>query len=340
MKKPSLRFHPDGSFRILQLTDMHLRCDTGRNATTLAMIGALIEREKPDLVAFTGDIACDGGTVRMLSLTDRINRIMESYGIPYTHIMGNHESDGDNAAFGRHLALADAWESYPLCLFERGAAEMGVGNYTVPILPHTGEDRPAWMLYHIDCHAGQVYPLANGQTIREDTVLFPAQLDWLKQTHTALQNRYGAVPSLLFDHVPLPEFDALWMFEGIYGERAEKVFHPPINCGLFSMLCDFGDFRGVFVGHDHRNSYHGTMFGILLAYGRCSGYQPACSPHWQEVGKAFKRGGRIIDLNESTGQIERTYIAVHDGSKVPENFTPPLFDRDSFYLPRTDQLAR
>ena len=340
MNKPTLRFRPDGSFRILQLTDMHLRCDTGRNATALAMISALIEREKPDLVAFTGDITCDGGLVRMLTLTDKINQILESYGTPYTHILGNHESDGDNARLGRHLALADAWEAYPLCLFERGAADMGIGNYTVPIYPHTGGDKPAWMLYHVDCHAGQTYTLSDGLTVREDAMLFPSQLDWLKQTHTALQAQYGSVPSILFDHVPLPEFDDVWMFDGIYGEHAEKVFHAPVNCGLFSLLYELRDFRGVFVGHDHRNSYHGTMFGILLAYGRCSGYQPACTPHWQGFGNAFKRGGRIIDLNETTGQIERTYIAVHDGSKVPEEFTPPIFDRDSFYLPRPDQLTR
>lgn len=75
MDKPTLRFRPDGTFRILQLTDMHFRYLTGRNMTTLSLIRTLLEREKPDLVALTGDISCNGGIGHMTRLFARINDI-------------------------------------------------------------------------------------------------------------------------------------------------------------------------------------------------------------------------------------------------------------------------
>ncbi len=326
MDKPTLRFRPDGTFRILQLTDMHFRYLTGRNVTTLALIRTLLEREQPDLVALTGDISCNGGIGHMTRLFARINDIFESFGVPYTFVMGNHENDPDDVPVGRQHLLADALEALPLSLFERGPAELGVGNYAVPILPHTGEDRPAWMLYHLDGHSNAMYPMADGSTVRSDAAIRPAQIAWLEQTHTALQAAQGAVPSLVFDHIPLPEFDELWMFDGIQGYRGERVCHPPVNTGLFSVLYRLKDFRGVFVGHDHTNCYSGEMFGILLAYGLCSGYQPTCQT-------GFKRGGRMIVLDEATGQIARTYLTLHDGSEPDNTWTPPFCKRKEFFLP-------
>ena len=326
MDKPRLSFRADGTFHILQLTDMHWKGAAGRDATAFSLVRDIVARERPDLIALTGDISCDGNAWRMVRVMDALAGLLESLGVPYTYTLGNHESDGEHAGTGRQHALAAALEAYPLCLFERGAPELGVGNYAVPVFPHGGGDRPAWMLYHLDCHSGIDYVMGDGATARRDAYIRPEQLRWLEGAHRSLQERHGAVPSLLFDHVPLPEFDDVWMFDGVYGDRLEKVWHPPVNSGLFSLLYRLGDFRGVFAGHDHVNSFHGTMMGILLAYGRCSGYQTACEDY-------FKRGGRVIVVGEQSGRIEDTYIALHDGSAANAAFAPPLFDRFDYYLP-------
>ena len=50
-----LRFKEDGSFRILQLTDIHYTEDDERDHRTVALMRDLISREKPDFIITTGD---------------------------------------------------------------------------------------------------------------------------------------------------------------------------------------------------------------------------------------------------------------------------------------------
>ncbi len=358
MNQITLRFRPDGLFRILQLTDMHLADVAGRDAVLLSCVPELIRREKPDLIALTGDIACDGTAEHMIEQFTALYSVMAPFGIPITMTLGNHESDGFDVASGRQYPLAEALEALPLCLFERGPADMGVGNYALPVYPHDGGDKPAWMLYHLDCHASRPYRTGESGTVTSDAYIWPAQIDWLKQSHAALQEAYGAVPSILFDHVPLPEFNDVWMFEGLSGDHGEKVCCAPVNSGLFAELCRLGDFRAVFAGHDHTNSFTGKVFGMMLAYGRCSGNLGWClwpHPHALQsearrhpkdgsprLPDFFARGGRIIDLNETTGQIEQTYIARYDGKPEVETATPPRFQRFGFSIwpPQAKEFER
>ena len=56
-----LRFHRDGSFRILMLTDLHGGVNHSPKLT--AGIEALVQSEHPDLVLLGGDISVDSGYV-------------------------------------------------------------------------------------------------------------------------------------------------------------------------------------------------------------------------------------------------------------------------------------
>lgn len=324
MEKPTLSFNKDGEFRIMQITDMHASAIVGtdtksrKDIKSYKMLRDMLEMEKPDLVAFTGDIT--KGSELGLKVMDRLNEIVEEQGIPYTFTYGNHESDSPE----HREALADHLVKYPLCIFERGPeTARGTGNYSALVNGRDG--RPAWALYHIDCHCNRPYTMSSGTKVNKDDFIDFNQIDWFKKEHARLTGEHGRLPSLCFCHVPLWEFNEVWMFETCYGTRREKIWCPPVNSGFFQAMWETGDVRGYFAGHDHVNSFHGRVMGVLLAYGRNSGYHCKCE-------RGFKRGVRMINLKEGLADIEETYIALHDGTfEREEKAAPPAFERFEFY---------
>ena len=96
--KIPLRFHRDGSFRILMLTDLHGGVNHSPKLT--AGIEALAASEHPDLVLLGGDISVDSGydggicTPELLHayLTD-ILEPLHRRGIPWAHVYGNHDRE-------------------------------------------------------------------------------------------------------------------------------------------------------------------------------------------------------------------------------------------------------
>lgn len=104
-----------------------------------------------------------------------------------------------------------------------------------------------------------------------------SQIDWF-----IAENKRHPYPSLLFLHIPLPEYnDAL---KGkIFGEKHEDICSPRLNSGLFTALKESGQVIGVFAGHDHENDFIGTYYDIALGYGRVSaGKMPmgVCLPEY------------------------------------------------------------
>ena len=56
--KPVLKFNADGKFKIIQLTDIHLKYKEQLSDSAMVMMRRIIAQEKPDLVMLTGDIVC------------------------------------------------------------------------------------------------------------------------------------------------------------------------------------------------------------------------------------------------------------------------------------------
>lgn len=57
--------------------------------------------------------------------------------------------------------------------------------------------------------------------------------------------------SVVFLHIPLPEYTELLNTEEVYGNYGEQCCCPTVNSGFFKSLVD-RKVRGVFCGHDHR----------------------------------------------------------------------------------------
>ena len=76
--------------------------------------------------AVSGDIVCTDSNVYSIR---RITDLMESFGIPWAPMFGNHDDEGNcDKNF-----LADIMMSGPNCIMSKGDPEMGVGNYIVNI---------------------------------------------------------------------------------------------------------------------------------------------------------------------------------------------------------------
>ena len=356
MERPSLRFRQDGTFKILQLTDMHLYDDGRFDEPAITGALELIKREQPDLIAFTGDIACDGNHDLCDNRLERFLNKVDALGVPYTFTLGNHESDSEEGETGRQFVIADVLSRHSLCLFEKGDPALGVGNYMTHVLSRDGASK-AWALYHLDCHsaAQREYEFTPGKLSRREAGISRGQKTWLAETHRALCAEEGkGVPSILFDHVPPNEFDDLWMFDGIWGDHGEMICRAPVGDGLVELLLELGDFKGIFVGHDHTNSFQGNFLGITFAYGRCSGnfrWALWTSPHGlQSQAKRhpvegespyvdyFPRGGRVILLNEETGKMD-TWVSLYNGESGIGEFTPPPFNRFNFFVPLNGQVG-
>ena len=51
-----LTFNKEGTFKIVQFTDIHYQHGNPKSDTALLLINRVLDREKPDMVVFTGDI--------------------------------------------------------------------------------------------------------------------------------------------------------------------------------------------------------------------------------------------------------------------------------------------
>ena len=320
-KKP-LRFRPDGSFRILMVSDIHGGVGYNKKKT-VAALEALTESQNPDLVVFGGDTAGPGHihieTAEQLRdlLTD-LSGPMERRGIPWCHVFGNHD---DNYGVPNEEAEA-VYEEFPCCVSKRGDPELsGVGNYVLPVYAAEGEEL-LLNVYGFDSHSGMqdffiqygmdphtpAFPPFVGDHGSDDTVHMD-QVLWYYQLSKAFEREWGRkIPSVMFMHIPLPEFDMVTRYRrdaDLRGHQGEDVCFSPLNSGLMRACVERGDVKGIFCGHDHWNDFSAVYMGVTLAYDASMSYH-ACQDN--EL-----RGGRIIDFRaEDPGAFATRTVKIRD----------------------------
>ncbi|WP_338131140.1 metallophosphoesterase family protein [Cohnella rhizosphaerae] len=135
-----------------------------------------------------------------------------------------------------------------------------------------------------------------------------SQIDWFREKASALPAK-GAppLPSLVFFHIPLPEYKEVWRTRRCDGRRFEDISCPKLNSGLFAALVEAGGVLGTFCGHDHINDFEGTLHGIRLTYGRSTGYHTYGRLGFKRGGKSDRiAGGRraVRDLDQAGRRAE------------------------------------
>jgi len=301
-QRRELTFNKNGEIKIIQLTDLHLRSTSPEEyAKTFARMDFIVNAEKPDFIAVTGDFIWGKPACGMLkTLLDKL----DSFQIPYALVFGNHDAE-------QELTRAEM-------------SEMIVsGKYNMNALNEKGELAdiriPVGSINKPGTHPFDIYFFDSNDYARNfgfENVggyawFTNEQIQWFRNecaASTAANNGIHT-PSISFFHIPIPEFYDSWILaqekkhNGVKGLRGEYGGHPRVNSGMFAAMLETGNMMGVFCGHDHDSDYIISHFGIALVYGRYSGDDT--------VYNHLAHGTRVIVVKEGERAF-RTWIHEDD----------------------------
>ncbi len=303
MYETPLRFRANGKFTILQMTD--IQDLPSLSPDTLYLMEQVLDRVCPDLVVLTGDQIKGYSShyktdsqKKVRQIIRQITKPLEARSIPFAVTFGNH----DRQSGVSNEKQQEIFRESPMCV--RPEFSCDAGTFWFPILASGGAE-PVCGVYLID---------SQGNAKGGYEPVTPKQIRWYRQTRDHLEQIHQRlIPSLLFAHIPLPEFYRLlkkvpphtkgairayrthnreWYVKrgGVDGFFYEPPSIPDENTGLFQALKERGDILSVFVGHDHNNSFSGLLDGILVGY--CPGIG------FSSYGPGKKRGARVFTLCE------------------------------------------
>ncbi len=298
---------PLTKFKILQLADIHLGngfLSFRKDKKALKAIKKLVHLAQPDLIIVTGDmvypVSIQAGSVNNLKATKLFATFMNSFGIPWTITYGNH--DEELYSLYSLESLSKVYEGSDNCLFQRGPEDItGMSNHFINILNHNGTINTSLVLFDSNSYVS-TFSLFKYDNIHEN------QVEWYEKQLYAISENYGfdgLVPSLAFFHIPVNEFDDAWQLyregsnEIIYhygktGRKSEKVRAPVYKSSIFDKMVELGSTKGIFVGHDHCNSFSVTYKGIRLTY--CKSIDYLAYPRINR--SKWQRGGTVIEIDE------------------------------------------
>lgn len=335
--KMELKFNSDGKFKILAIADAQ-DTDTPQKET-IDMLTNALDEANPDLVVFLGDnIAGWWKGVDEAKTEQAIANIIEPVderGIPFAIVFGNHDHEGlcdDNNKMTEEEAKAfqlACYQKYKTCLAVAGEDMTGYCNYNLTIKSSTS-DKDVFNLWLMDSNP---YAEEGGYGYVQ-----PDQTEWYirKSNELKEQNDGTPLPSLLFQHIPVPEVyelaDELDKKEkgAVKGQTAltnkkyyktnDKVTQGgfeegPCSAGVahnqFETWKQQGDIIGAFFGHDHPNDYLGTIDGIQLCAVPATGY----------YSYGWNHGARTITLDENDLSTFETTL-YHNDDLLDYKVTP------------------
>lgn len=333
-KSSSLQFNEDGKFRIMQITDIQDNKELDERSVDL--IDKALERLQPDLVVLTGDNTWEHtGTRKSTEQAIRnVCDILKKHNVAFAPVFGNH--DGLNI-HGRKFAMS-VYATYDNCI---GGYLDGHATYNLPIKSSDGK-RTAYNIYMIDSGDNAVF--GGYDSVRK------TEIEWYETVSNALKEANGGnvVPSLLFQHIAVPEVYSELLQEvpegtegavgghekswsGKYyalkadrttGKLEEGPCPPNLNTynDQYASWVKQGDIVGAFFGHDHIDDFYGlTDDNIFMGFGRSAGFGESCYGNEDEL---LDRAVRVIDLDEKDLSTFKTnmyyYYELKDSAPLKE----------------------
>jgi len=307
---PALRYGENGKFRILVFTDTHQH--NTDYPEMIAFLGEAIDYAKPDLVVFDGDnvagSACENAQSELAAIAKIIGPVVER-GVPFAFVWGNHDQEYRPGGQDGRAAMMAMYQSFPGCLAYDALGD-GKSVFHLPVYSGADAGRLVSNLWFFD--SGQSAPAGfdGYDWVHRD------QIDWYRSESAALQaqNGGGKVPSLAFQHIPVPETFEIYPavpFEipnltmtvlgtsrllvpnllKFGGVILERVSPPYYSDGQFDAWVERGDIVAAVFGHDHANDFTAQIRGIDLV---------GCPSTTFDIdGADVNRGATLFVLDES-----------------------------------------
>ncbi|MGN0635697.1 MAG: metallophosphoesterase [Acutalibacteraceae bacterium] len=296
-------------FVILATTDLHFEDDVALRDKTYQMLARHIMDVKPDLVVFTGDIILSNH--QQIDAV-RFARMMEELGVYWAFVFGNHEARAEKE-YHKYFLLKNMAQ-YPHCLTKFGPPDLfGYGNFFVHILDAPDHIRQS--LVFLDSGRDITEPYRTEDAIPAEVkgydYLKKNQMQFYRSRLEALRNTYGDFKSMMFFHIPLPEYAEVFDLdengdyvpsgkaEILYGGQYESIGSSHINSGMFDLIRQLGSTQAVFCGHDHVNDFCALYKGVYLVYVQCGGYETytmADKRGWEE--KDWMQGATLLTVHQ------------------------------------------
>ena len=212
-----LRFQKDGTFKIMQITDMQEIPAISKD--TIALMERAVLEEQPDLVVYTGDqikgygVTYKGkGEELEREVAQTIGKLLEPVtkrGIPFAVTFGNHDCQ---VGISNQDQFYHIYKRLPNCIGEQAEGIDGGGTCAIPIEASDGSGRDVFELYLFD----------SGTDAREGgyEAFDPKIITWYRKQREDLREKNGMyVPSIVFQHIPMREYYEVLKLV----DRGEKV---------------------------------------------------------------------------------------------------------------------
>ena len=211
-------------FKVLQFTDVHIgggAFSHKKDAWAMNAVATMIQKEKPDFVVVTGDIAYpvpfQSGTFNNKNATMIFAEMMETLGVYWTFAFGNHDTEYYSRYSRVDICNYYKERNFKYCLFDAGVCDekdyigddaMGFGNNMFVVKNSDGSINQALVTF--DSHSyidGDYF----GAAWKYDNI-HQCQVDWYKGEMAKLRKANGdkAVNNLVFFHIPLREYRDAW----------------------------------------------------------------------------------------------------------------------------------
>ena len=314
--RPILKFNSDKKFKIMMINDTQ---DTDKTIKdTIKLINNSLDKEKPDLVVLVGDNIAGYwlgvNEEKVSKAIDNIVKPINDRNIPFAVVFGNHDQES-GVSKEKQMKM---YMSYKNCLaIDEGDSLSNCGTYNLLIKDSTGKN-DIFNIWMID--SGTSSKEGGYQSVNAD------QIAWYEKTSNELKSENGGkpLPSLLFQHIPVPEIydllsvvpagtkDAIEGYRTLaqnyyllntsiaQGKLLEAPCSPDKNAGEFMSWVKQGDILGAYFGHDHVNELKGSFDGIDLGYTPGAGFN--------QYGNGVYRGVRTFELDETDIKNYKTQV--------------------------------